>query len=174
MEKSYILNIFNNKQFIIMKKYLIIFVLALCAAVQSNAQATWNVRAGGGLVGIINWYYDDVKFGPMFSIESNIPFSRISKWCISPSAIWSCDTFDGSSYVIFPIHFGYKIPVGSSSLLIPKVGPFVGYGGHTEASLFGPSVELAYEHNHFIAALNASLNVIDANPYVFLSFGYKF
>ena len=48
MEKSYILNIFNNKQFIIMKKYLIIFVLALCAAVQSNAQATWNVRAGGG------------------------------------------------------------------------------------------------------------------------------
>lgn len=160
-----------------MKKFLIILFLAFCAAVQSNAQMTWNVRAGGGLVSSVYedyWdYYSECSFGPMVSLETNIPFAKGSQWCISPSIIVASDM----EYVelSLPILMGYKLPVGNSGLFIPKVGPFVGYVDDEDPVIFGPSVELAYEFKHFITALNASLDVIESiGPHVFLSIGYKF
>ncbi|MGM9688838.1 MAG: hypothetical protein ACI3YD_07275 [Alloprevotella sp.] len=162
-----------------MKKYLVILVLAFCASVQSNAQTTWNVRAGGGMFSrIVEVYYEwenSDGFGPMLSLETNIPFATGSKLCISPSLLFATYTAS-SSEILLPIHFGYKLPVGNSGLFIPKVGPFVGYTFKSlQDVLFGPSVELAYEYNHFIVALNASLGVIgEVTPHVFLSVGYKF
>lgn len=160
-----------------MKKFLIILFLAFCAAVQSNAQMTWNVRAGGGLFSyaydVDYEYYSEIGFGPMVSLETNIPFATASQWCISPSIIVASDLehFELS----LPIHVGYKIPVGDSGIFIPKVGPFVGYVDGEENVLFGPSVELAYEHKHFITALNVAFDSVEAiGPHVFLSIGYKF
>ncbi len=165
-----------------MKKYLVILVLALCAAVQSNAQTTWNVRAGGGLFSYAfeeDWdYYSETGFGLMVSLETNIPFAKGSQWCISPSIIVAADL--DYRELSLPMHVGYKIPVGDSGMFIPKVGPFVGYMyvpyiNDDGPVIFGPSVELAYEYKHFITALNASLDVIETiGPHVFLSIGYKF
>ena len=160
-----------------MKKYLVILVLALCAAVQSNAQTTWNVRAGGGL---FVWYDDDAKrpfrdvsFSPMVALETNIPFTRGSKWCISPSIIYAPDIAEMD--LSLPIHIGYKIPLRNLGILIPKVGPVVGIVSGYENLLFGPSVELAYEYKHFITTLNAACGTVDAKgPHVYLSIGYKF
>lgn len=167
-----------------MKKYLVILVLALCAAVQSNAQTTWNVRAGGGMFSRLveeysgyRYYWEhSYEFGPMLSLETNIPFATGSKLCISPSLLFAMNDVVGYPEILLPIHFGYKLPVGNSGLFIPKVGPFVGYTFKSlQEGLFGPSVELAYEYNHFIVALNASLGVIEeVTPHVFLSVGYKF
>lgn len=159
-----------------MKKFLIILFLAFCAAVQSNAQMTWNVRAGGGLFTYCYDYWDDeteIGFGPMVSLETNIPFAKGSQWCISPSIIVASDL--EFSELSLPIHVGYKIPVGDSGIFIPKVGPFVGYEDGGENVLFGPSVELAYEHKHFITALNAAFDAVAViGPCIFLSIGYKF
>lgn len=160
-----------------MKKYLIILVLAFCAAVQSNAQTTWNVRAGGGLFPSVwedYWDYSSYfGFGPMVSLETNIPFAKASQWCISPSIIVATNIEDVE--LSLPILMGYKLPVGNSGIFIPKVGPFVGYIDDEDPVIFGPSVELAYEYKHFITALNASLDVIEiTGPHVFLSIGYKF
>ncbi len=165
-----------------MKKYLVILVLALYGAVQSNAQITWNVRAGGGLVtDMFNVYDSHFDFevldytenmGLMFAVEANIPVTQGSNWCVSPTAIVS---YGENCQVSLPIYWGYKHPVGDSKLLIPKVGPFVGIDTDGAIFLFGPSVELAYEHKHFVTAINASLNTITrAVPYIFLSVGYKF
>lgn len=162
-----------------MKKFLIILFLAFCAAVQSNAQMTWNVRAGGGLVYPVYedyWdYYSECRFGSMVFLETNIPFAKGSQWCISPSIIVGSDRND-HDVMSLPILMGYKLPVGNSGLFIPKVGPFVGFIDDEDPVLFGPSVELAYEYKHFITALNASLDLLGciSPPHVFLSIGYKF
>lgn len=178
-----------------MKKYLVILVMALCAAVQSNAQTTWNVRVGGGLGSGVHkdtyWdknshsyrtdeSYDNIlSLSPMISIETNIALTRSSKWCLSPAIMVSTGLGEPYWDVSLPIHLGYKIPVGESGILIPKIGPFVGYQKDSynfgDFFLFGPSVELAYEYGHFITALNASMQTIETfSPYVFLSVGYKF
>ena len=120
-----------------MKKFFIITVLAIASFSSSNAQVTWNIRVGGGLIESFG-YWDDYYWGDYYwgdyvggnegafvlALESNIPFKRGKAFCFSPSVIGAIG--GESQEFIFPLLVGYKLKLSQNSLLIPKVGLSVG------------------------------------------------
>lgn len=169
-----------------MKKFFIITVLAIASFSSSNAQVTWNIRVGGGLIesfGYWDDYWGDYVGGNegafVLALESNIPFKRGKAFCFSPSVIGVIGP--ENQEFIFPLLFGYKLKLSQNSLLIPKVGLSVGEfieGGEIADPLGvvgGPSVALSFEHKHFIMGFNGCFNVIEdyGSSYLF-TLGYKF
>ena len=164
-----------------MKKFFIITVLAIASFSSSNAQVTWNIRVGGGLIesfGYCDYYRGDYVGGNegafVLALESNIPFKRGKAFCFSPSVIGAIG--GESQEFIFPLLVGYKLKLSQNSLLIPKVGLSVGgfiYGD--PLGVVGPSVALSFEHKHFIMGFNGCFNVIEdvGSSYLF-TLGYKF
>lgn len=164
-----------------MKKFFIITVLAIASFSSSNAQVTWNIRVGGGLIesfGYCDYYWGDYVGGNegafVLALESNIPFKRGKAFCFSPSVIGAIG--GESQEFIFPLLVGYKLKLSQNSLLIPKVGLNVGgviYG--KTYGVVGPSVALSFEHKHFIMGVNGGGNVIEdyGSSYLF-TLGYKF
>lgn len=74
-----------------------------------------------------------------------------------------------------------------NGLFFPKIGPAVGYDIYSDDRPFnfGPSVELAFEYKHFVAAINAycAVNEVERYDYYYagtnittasLTLGYKF
>ena len=172
-----------------MKKFFIITVLAIASFSSSNAQVTWNIRVGGGLIesfGFWDDYWGDFVGGNegafVLALESNIPFKRGKAFCFSPSVIGAIG--GESQEFIFPLLVGYKLKLSQNSLLIPKVGLNVGgfiYGGIFR-DVVGPSVALSFERKHFIMGFNGCFNVAKdvgssvenvGSSYLF-TLGYKF
>ena len=115
-----------------MKKFFIITVLAIASFSSSNAQVTWNIRVGGGLIesfGYCDYYWGDYVVGNegafVLALESNIPFKRGKAFCFSPSVI-GIKAGGKVKEFIFPLLVGYKLKLSQNSLLIPKVGLNVG------------------------------------------------
>lgn len=160
-----------------MKKLFICLVIAF-TAVCANAQVTWNVRAGGGIQSIVDdgEYFDvDDIFVPTLTIETNIPLKSGSAWTFSPSVSIGY-ALDYGIVATMPLHMGYKIPIGRSTLFCPKAGAIVGYIEDAWGSfLLGPSIEIPFEIKHFVVALNANVSVVeDALFGAYLTVGYKF
>lgn len=170
-----------------MKKFFIITVLAIASFSNANAQVTWNVRAGGGIItsssedtwGPYYWGYSrDIEGVFALALESNIPFKRGGKFCFSPSVI---GVIGESQEFIFPLLLGYKVQTSQHSLLIPKVGLNVGcfIGEYDPYAIVGPSAALNFEYKHFVMGINASFNLIgdldmmDGSSFLF-TLGYKF
>lgn len=169
-----------------MKKLL--FVLAvLLVAMSANAQVTWNVRAGGGVFqteyynyhyhyGYYDWERDNVPCAAL-ALQVNMPFKRTSRFTFSPTFMAACSR---ENRIEFPLYLGYKLPIGNRSLFFPKIGPMVGYDVRAKSAISGPSMELAFEIEHFIVAANLSLNCVTREYEVplhvgaYLTFGYKF
>lgn len=137
-----------------MKKCIITLVVALMA-IGAEAQVTWNVRLGGGIMenGMAH-----VCVAPRLSVQSNIPLSSDLGWVFSPtlgsSVSIGADYY--SIHVDFPLLIGYKAPIGRSKLFIPKIGPVFGFNKAYGSSAFivGPSAELAFEIGHFVVAFS--------------------
>ena len=172
-----------------MKKFFIITVLAIASFSSSNAQVTWNIRVGGGLIeydyssysSLVGWYDYSHEYEGAFvlALESNIPFKRGKAFCLSPSVIGAIG--GDTQEFIFPLLVGYKLKLSQKSLLIPKVGlnvvSFNYYGGdYNDHSVdVGPSVALSFEHKHFIMGFNGCFNVVeDVGSSYLLTLGYKF
>lgn len=164
-----------------MKKFFLCIVVAL-AAMGANAQVTWNVRAGGGvLFESYHGYLDGVYGSGNVVVQANIPIISTTSLTISPSL-----NMEFSDYVNFnlPLHLGYKIPIAHKTIFFPKIGPMIGIGFETDYSynpyfLFGPSAELALEIKHFVISLNGYYNAIQSGYYdmvggLFATIGYKF
>lgn len=170
-----------------MKKFFIITVLAIASFSSSNAQVTWNIRVGGGLIESFgDWddhYWGDYYWGDyvggnegafVLALESNIPFKRGKAFCFSPSVIGAIG--GESQEFIFPLLVGYKLKLSQNSLLIPKVGLSVGGFIYGETyGVVGPSVALSFERKHFIMGFNGCFNVVEdvGSSYLF-TLGYKF
>ena len=163
-----------------MKKVLLALVMAV-SVISAKAQATMNIRAGGGI--------NTRKEGVTGIFQVNMPFKTGSKWTFSPSLQLDMARKPYSEYgsqnILLPLYFGYKIKLGNS-LLFPKIGPAVGYDlfSSSKAFNFGPSVEFAFEYKHFVAAINAyrSVNEVERGYYddeanittASFTLGYKF
>lgn len=168
-----------------MKKVLLALVMAV-SVISAKAQTTMNVRAGYG-------YNTDAE-GFTGAFQVNMPLKMGSKWTFSPSLQvdmgFDCDCDRGSQNILLPLYLGHKMKLGNS-LFFPKIGPAVGYDIYSDerAFNFGPSVELAFEYKHFVAAINAYSSVIEvARDYYYgtsetaetniytasLTIGYKF
>lgn len=165
------------------EKVFVITVLAIASFSSSNAQVTWNIRVGGGVIESYENYFDsgytvcdDIIEGAfVLALESNIPFKRGKAFCFSPSVI-GIKAGGKVKEFIFPLLVGYKLKLSQNSLLIPKVGLNVGgviYG--KTYGVVGPSVALSFEHKHFIMGVNGGGNVIEdyGSSYLF-TLGYKF
>lgn len=152
------------------------------SVISAKAQTTMNVRAGYG--------YNTDADGVTGIFQVNMPFKMGSKWTFSPSLqvdmAFDCDCESGSQNILLPLYLGHKMKLGNG-LFFPKIGPAVGYDIYTDerAFNFGPSVELAFEYKHFVAAINAYYSVIQVErDYYYgidsnittasLTLGYKF
>lgn len=180
-----------------MKKLFAIMSVAFILATASYAQATFNIRVGGGLhqaysesyssynysYGYNYYYYDDgIESYPSaaFVFETNIPLGgRASKFVFSPSLFIASDCLNLVAFNV-PLYFGYKIPMSSSSIFIPKIGPMLGYDISTNSDVYsdfaaGLSAEIAFEIKHFIIAANVDVNLYNENAVGALcTVGYKF
>lgn len=166
-----------------MKKLLLALVMAF-TAMAGHAQVTFNIRAGGGGFQTDGYsteysYYDGdyiSEFIPAasFILELNVS-PRGKKFVFSPSILVASD-FDCATTVEFPLHVGYKVPMGNRSLFIPKVGPMFGADTYSYTSIFmcGLSAELAFEIKHFIAAINLREDFMNMGFGVFGTIGVKF
>lgn len=163
-----------------MKKLFICMVLAMMA-IGIDAQTTWNVRVGGGLMQISeegwnSWDRESYDaFGALLAVEANIPFKhQANRWTFSPSILLSSD-FE-CFHIIAPLQVGHKIPMSRGSLFFPKLGVAVGAEiGGEEILIVGPSAELAFEIKHFVFAINSYYGLnYPTRINAFASFGYKF
>lgn len=139
-----------------MKKVLLALVMTV-SVISAKAQTTMNVRAGYG--------YNTDADGVTGIFQVNMPFKMGSKWTFSPSLqvdmAFDCDCESGSQNILLPLYLGHKMKLGNG-LFFPKIGPAVGYDIYSDDRPFnfGPSVELAFEYKHFVAAINAYYSVI--------------
>ena len=165
-----------------MKKLLIIILLML-GGISASAQVTCNVRIGAGPVSVIGggWSYRHsyCAGGPAGQIQVNIPFSKTSTWTFSPSIIVAGGfVHDTSLHIYVPLEFGKKRALGYKKIFFPKFG--IVFGGQLNKSvgpqfLFGPSVSLDFEINHFVMGMNGYFSPVGyvAGAGLF-TFGYKF
>lgn len=149
-----------------MKKVLLALVMAV-SVISAKAQTTMNVRAGYG--------YNTDADGVTGIFQVNMPFKMGSKWTFSPSLqvdmAFDCDCESGSQNILLPLYLGHKMKLGNG-LFFPKIGPAVGYDIYTDerAFNFGPSVELAFEYKHFVAAINAYCSVNEVERYDYYNY----
>lgn len=173
-----------------MKKAFITIFMAF-VAIAGFAQTTFNVRVGGGFYQVSedlyysgyygHSYYEnetESRGGMALVFEVNVPLGRrINNFIFSPSLSILSDFTNDVNFNV-PLHFGYKFPMGDGSLFIPKIGPMVGFsagGFGTDAVIYGPSAELAFEIKHFVVAVNTYVGIDnDSKIGVFGSVGYKF
>lgn len=172
-----------------MKKFLLM-VLFIACCMSVNAQVTYNIRVGGGIMGTYEknkWYhYDegdtDTGFGFNAQVQCNIPFQRGSQWTFSPSVTLGVQLDDDHALQLYaPLQVGYKVPMGNSSIFFPKFGAALGYEIETESAIVGPTVSLDFEIKHFVVGLNAFYSIKGHNHYfsypmygAYINFGYKF
>lgn len=158
-----------------MKKLLICMVMATMA-VCANAQITWNVRAGAGIQGFVcDEYGSTHEMSIALLAQTNIPLKKASPFTFSPSISISAPVEFENLNVTLPLLFGYKIPMGNNTLFIPKVGPMIGTNTYNGEFLFGPSIELPFEINRVVLAINGNFSVIeDFLIGAYLTVGYKF
>lgn len=179
-----------------MKKLFITLFLAVMA-IGTNAQVTWNVRAGVALANVdvkLSWMLrgSDMGVTPALAIGCNIPIAE-SKFTFSPTVIsiiggktdyyYYGDNDVKFTTINLPLYIGYKMKLSGNRYFVPKVGPYIGYlhtkddykGGQNDAVRFGPSAELAFELNHFIIALSGSMAIYEkCSGQGCLTVGYKF
>lgn len=175
-----------------MKKILLSLMMAV-TAIGASAQNTYNVRVGGVWHGGLKDYTAASVMG-----QINIPFKNISPWVFSPAAQFAIG--EHSSFTVMAhANVGFYAKISDGCLFVPKIG-FAGgcieaiekynpgeyeniYGRKT---LFGPSVDLAFELKHFVVGLTGfySINTLDRCdgwsemechvPMVSLALGYTF
>ncbi len=163
-----------------MKRILLALVMAVMA-VGVNAQTTWNVRGGVGISVNSN---SDAFLTPSLLVQTNIPLANAGKYIVSPTLAVAAPDMDID--IILPIYFGYKTLLGNQTLLVPKIGPCVGYSTTNGSFMAGPAVEVAIEVKHFAVGINAYYSLTtDYQTYqyysdkfnhygAFLTLGYKF
>ena len=165
------------------EKVFVITVLAIASFSSSNAQVTWNIRVGGGVIESYENYFDsgytvcdDIIEGAfVLALESNIPFKRGKAFCFSPSVI-GIKAGGKVKEFIFPLLVGYKLKLSQNSLLIPKVGLNVG-GSYMvrPMELWGHPLRLVLNTSILSWGLMGGGNVIEdyGSSYLF-TLGYKF
>ena len=168
------------------EKVFVITVLAIASFSSSNAQVTWNIRVGGGLIESFG-YWDDYYWGDYYwgdyvggnegafvlALESNIPFKRGKAFCFSPSVIGAIG--GESQEFIFPLLVGYKLKLSQNSLLIPKVGLNVG-GSYMvrPMELWGHPLRLVLNTSILSWGLMGGNVIEDYGSSYLFTLGYKF
>ncbi len=144
-------------------------------AIGAEAQVTWNVRAGGG---VIEDYYGDPMVSARIFVQSNIPISGDKRWVFSPTFGFASE-FSGSYHIDLPLYMGYKIPIGERTFFVPKIGPVLGIEANSGTFIAGPSVEFSFEIDHFVIAASGYCSLVKSYYYntvydFSLTLGYKF
>ena len=140
-----------------MKKFLLSLAMAI-TAIGANAQNTYNVRAG---VAYLNEY---AAFTTM--AQANISLKNVSLWTYSPAVQFATDGDCKTAMSHF--NMGYRIRIGDNCLFVPKMGIAVGYfseEGYNQASLVGPSIDLAFELKRFVIGLTGFYSINQAEEY---------
>lgn len=140
-----------------MKKIILLLAMVM-TAIGANAQDTYNVRAG---VAYLNEY---AAFTTM--AQANISLKNVSLWTFSPAVQFATDGYNIAG--ILHANMGYRIRIGDNCLFVPKMGIAVGYFSQEEynqASLVGPSIDLAFELKRFVIGLTGFYSINQAEEY---------
>jgi hypothetical protein len=149
-----------------MKKLLLIGMLAAVVATSSQAQATWNARAGmsvsrvsisGSLDDITSMQLPNARVGAYFGVGVEFPISKDKKWFVEPSLMFAMKgykanpTLEGyefdesvrSNYIELPVMAGLRLPVGKEMYIVMRAGPYfaVGVGGKAKLGYKNQSLE---------------------------------
>lgn len=132
-----------------MKKFLLSLAMAI-TAIGASAQNTYNVRAGGGVLGVLN---DDAAAAFTTMAQANISLNDYGSWTFSPAVQIAIDGDDTAA--MLHINMGYRTRIGNNCLFVPKVGVAGGSLGDSNDGMFlvGPSIDLALELKHFVIGL---------------------
>lgn len=156
-----------------MKKFLLSLAMAI-TAIGASAQNTYNVRAGGGVLGVLN--DDAAAFTTM--AQANISLNDYGSWTFSPAVQIATDGDDTAA--MLHINMGYRTRIGNNCLFVPKVGVAGGSLGDSNDGMFlvGPSIDLALELKHFVIGLTGFHSINQDGYYdttiLSLTLGYTF
>lgn len=158
-----------------MKKFLLSLAMAI-TAIGASAQNTYNVRAGGGVLGVLN---DHAAAAFTTMAQANISLNDYGSWTFSPAVQIATDGDDTAA--MLHINMGYRTRIGNNCLFVPKVGVAGGSIGNKNDGVFiiGPSIDLALELKHFVIGLTGFYSIYqgkysDNITMVSLTLGYTF
>ena len=155
-----------------MKKFLLSLAMAI-TAIGASAQNTYNVRAGGGVLGVLN---DAAAAAFTTMAQANISLNDYGTF--SPAVQIATDGDDTAA--MLHINMGYRTRIGNNCLFVPKVGVAGGSLGDSNDGMFlvGPSIDLALELKHFVIGLTGFHSINQDGYYdttiLSLTLGYTF
>lgn len=125
-------------------------------SITGNAQPSFNVRAGLGVVPMLVCDNDcdgstvfDTYRGTTLSFQINFPVNIYRTLTVSPTFAYT--KANDEPFWELPIYLGYKIRLGHKNIIYPKIGPMA---AANYAFWYGLSTELAWEYKYFVIAAN--------------------